>query len=140
MRNKKLDLYLANLGVLNGKVHNLHWNVVGKNFAQVHGVLEEIYDDLFGKFDMVAEYQKIRGIYPLASYKEYLEISTVEELSSQDYSTEESLNIVLEELKGLKNLILEIRKETEDFMLSNMMEDHAEDFEKKIWFIESSLK
>ena len=55
---KHLDLvqkYLANLAVLNVKWHNIHWNVVGKQFLRVHTYTEELYDQLFEDFDAVAE-------------------------------------------------------------------------------------
>ena len=33
-------VYLANLAVWNAKLHNLHWNVVGRAFVQVHEYTE----------------------------------------------------------------------------------------------------
>ena len=36
---KKLNTYLANLAVINIKIHNLHWNVVGSQFVAVHEFL-----------------------------------------------------------------------------------------------------
>ena len=41
---KKLNTYLANLAVLNIKIHNLHWNIVGSQFVSVHEYLESEYD------------------------------------------------------------------------------------------------
>jgi DNA-binding ferritin-like protein len=31
-----LNVYLSDLAVLNVKLHNLHWNVVGPQFVQLH--------------------------------------------------------------------------------------------------------
>ncbi len=139
---KKVDVYLANLMVGNVKLHNLHWNVIGTQFKAVHEYLEEIYDDFFEKFDEVAEYQKQIGDYPKASVKEYLEISTIEELESKDYSIKESIEITLELLSKMKELALEILEENDEdnFVLSNMMEDHITGYNKEIWFMESMLK
>lgn len=139
---KKVDVYLANLMVGNVKLHNLHWNVIGTQFKAVHEYLEAIYDDFFEKFDEVAEYQKQIGDYPKASVKEYLEISTVEELESKDYSVKESIEITLELLSKMKELALEILEENDEdnFVLSNMMEDHITGYNKEIWFMESMLK
>lgn len=43
MANKtdKLNVFLANLAVLNIKVHNLHWNVVGLQFPLIHKMTEK---------------------------------------------------------------------------------------------------
>ena len=46
-----LNQYLANLAVWNIKLHNLHWNVVGNQFIQLHNFTEEMYDELFEAFD-----------------------------------------------------------------------------------------
>lgn len=138
---KKLDVYLANLLVGNVKLHNLHWNVRGFAFKSIHEYLEELYDDFFEKMDEVAEYSKMHGEFPVASVKDYLDLTSVDEIESKDYSQEESIKIALELIKAQKKLALEIREEAEeDFSLANMMEDHIEGYTKAIWFMESMLK
>lgn len=139
---KKLDTYLANLLVGNVKLHNLHWNVVGAQFKAVHEYLEVLYDGFFEKFDQVAEYQKQQGIYPRAAVKDYLELTSIEELESKDYSVKESIEFALDMMIRQKELALEIIAENEenDFLLSNMMEDHLAEYNKEIWFMESMLK
>lgn len=138
----KVDIYLANLAVGNVKIHNLHWNVRGFAFKQVHEFLEALYDGVFECYDAVAELQKMQGAYPKASMKEYLEITTVEELESKDYSLKEAVSIAYEYLKEMKKLALEIRAEAnaeDNFALANMMEDHVEHYNKNLWFMESML-
>lgn len=139
---KKVDIYLSNLLVGNVKLHNLHWNVVGSQFKSVHEYLEVLYDDFFEKYDEVAEYQKQIGKYPVASVKDYLELTTVEELESKDATIKESIEYAKELLVRQKKLALEIIEETndEDFVLANMMEDHITGYNKEIWFMESMLK
>lgn len=137
---KNLDKYLANLLVGNVMLHNLHWNVVGFNFKGVHEYLEELYDDFFEKYDEVAEYQKVKGIYPKASVKEYLELSDLQELKSEDIQDKDAIVKGLELIKHMKDLALEIAEESECFELSNMMEDHISEYNEIIWFMESMLK
>ena len=71
----EMNQYIANLSVLNVKLHNLHWNVVGEQFMPIHQFTEGLYDVYFKLFDDVAEMLKIRGEYPAASLKTYLEIA-----------------------------------------------------------------
>lgn len=140
---KFMNVYVANLAVLNVKFHNLHWNVVGENFEQAHVYLEKLYDDFFLKFDEVAERIKMLGVFPKASVKGYLDITTIEELEDQDVTVAQALTIALEELKGLKALALDIRKEADkedDFVTVSLMEDHVAAYDKEIWFIKSALK
>ena len=139
----KLDLYLANLAVNYIKLHNLHWNIVGKAFKQVHEFLEEMYDETTESLDAVAEYQKMTGKFPNASLKNYLEIATIKELESKEYTIEEALKITLDDQKSLRKLATEIRNEADEkgeFTLVALMEDEVASQTKKIWFIESTLK
>ena len=75
MANKtdKLNVFLANLAVLNIKVHNLHWNVVGLQFPLIHKMTEKIYKMLQCQFDTVAEVMKMQNKMPAASMAEYLD-------------------------------------------------------------------
>ena len=140
----KLNTYLANLAVLNIKIHNLHWNIVGSQFVSVHEYLESEYDKAGERLDEVAELIRMSGEFPVANLKEYLEISTIKEIeSSKEISIKEALEIVLSDIKLQKELDLEIRKEADEadnFPVANVMENHIEDYNKQIWFVESSLK
>ncbi|EFI42081.1 DNA starvation/stationary phase protection protein [Peptoniphilus sp. oral taxon 386] len=137
---KNLDKYLANLAVGNIKLHNLHWNVTGFTFKAVHEYLEALYDDFFEKYDAIAEYQKMNGVYPKASLKEYLEISDINELESKDIDAKSAVEEALKLLKHMRELAEVISDESDDFVLSNMMEDHITGYNKQIWFMESMLK
>ena len=135
--------YLANVGVSYIKLHNLHWNVVGLNFKAVHEYLEGIYDSMAEVLDEVAELIKMDGGYPLASLKEYLAVASIEELESRDYKILESLDILLKDLKALREEVLEIRSiadELDNVAFVNMAEDHLANYNKQIWFVESMLK
>lgn len=137
---KDLNLYLANLAVLNVKFHNLHWNVVGKEFVQVHEFTESMYDTFFEQYDAVAEALKMRNQYPVASLKEYLELSSVKELASKDYKVGEVIDIVEAELKSLCELATSIRNEADeanDFVLVAQFEDYIAGFQKNLWFIKA---
>lgn len=139
---KKVDLYVANLAVEYIKLHNLHWNIKGKQFVQVHEYLEELYDDVTEKLDEVAELQKMLGSYPKASLKDYLDTSDVEELESRDYTIDEALEIVLSDLEKFDALAREIREcadEKDKFEIVMMMEDHIAYYAKQLWFVRSML-
>ena len=139
----KSNKYLANVGVNFIKLHNLHWNVVGLQFKAVHEYLESLYDSMSDVLDELAELIKMGGAYPLASLKDYLEVSEIKELESKDYSIKESLEIVLADMKLLKANAEELRSlaANEDYYpLQVMLEDHLGNYNKVIWFLESMLK
>ena len=139
-----LNTYLANLAVINIKIHNLHWNIVGSQFVSVHEYLESEYDKAGERLDEIAELIRMSGEFPVANIREYLEISTIKDIeTSKEISIKEALEIVLSDIKLQKELALEIRKEADEadnFPVANAMEDYIEDYNKQIWFVESSLK
>ena len=139
----KVNKYLANVAINYGKLHNLHWNVIGLQFKPVHEYLESLYDNMHEAFDEVAELLKMNGEYPLASLKEFLAVSEISELESKDYSVKESLQIALADVKLLKANALELRalaSEEDFYPLQVMMEDHLANYNKVVWFVESMLK
>lgn len=144
--NNQIELmnkYVANLSVLNVKLHNLHWNVTGENFEQAHVFLERLYDDLFIKFDEAAERVKMLRHFPKASLKEYLEVTDIEELESKFYNINESLTIAHNEYERLIALAKQVRTEADkndDFITVSLMEDHITIYDKELWFIYSTLK
>lgn len=143
---KYLDLlqkYLSNLAVLNIKFHNVHWNVVGKQFVRVHTYTEELYDEFFEAFDAVAELLKMKDIMPLSSMAEYLENSTVKELKAKEFTTDEVLKIVKADLEAMRIMASDIRNGADaegDFETVGMFEDFVASFSKNIWFVNSMLK
>ena len=138
-----LNKYLANLGILYIKLHNLHWNVVGINFKAIHEYYETLYDGISASLDSVAEIIKMHEGTPLASLKTYLELSTIEELPSVEVDNKASLKIVLEDFIKMKSLVEEIRKEADKedlYDIVTLVEGELEQYNKSIWFIKSMLK
>lgn len=140
---KETNNYLANVGIMYVKLHNLHWNVVGPQFKAVHEYLESIYDLFAETLDEVAEFIKMENDFPLSKLSDYLEVGTINELDSMDYSTKETLEILLADIKMLKEQAETLRSYSEKvdkFLLTNMLEENINEYTKIIWFVNSMLK
>jgi|LSQX01.2.fsa_nt_gb starvation-inducible DNA-binding protein len=138
----KLNQYLSNLAVLNANLHNIHWNVEGLQFVQVHEYTEKLYDGFFEKFDAVAELLKMKGERPLVTLTDYVANATIKELDRDKFTIKESLELVLDYLNEMKRLATEIRNEADeegDFELVMEFEEHVADYSKQIWFVRSML-
>ena len=134
---------IANLGVLYIKFHNLHWNVIGGQFKPVHEYLEVLYDSLSDSLDEVAELLKINGEYPVASLREFLELSEIQELESKDVNYKDALVIALEDLQVISRQAKVVRVlalEDDLIGLVDSMEGIISNIEKESWFIRSMLK
>jgi starvation-inducible DNA-binding protein len=140
---KLMNEYVADLAVANVKFHNLHWNVVGQAFAQVHVHFEEVYDDLFEKFDEVAERIKMLGFYAKASMKSYLDLTSIKELGEEDITIKDSFNVAINDVEYLRAKAVKVRSEADandDFITVALMEDHIAGYDKELWFLKSALK
>lgn len=137
-----LNQYVADLHVFNTKLHQLHWNVVGLQFVSIHKYTEELYENVFEKFDEAAEILKIQGDVPLGRVSDYLKVSQLEELETANYSVDFVVKEVKKDLNYLKNLVSRIRAsaaETDDFETVNMAEDHISYYSKQLWFLAAML-
>ncbi len=140
---KLMNEYLASLYIEVAKIHNLHWNVTGPNFKDVHLETEAIYERLFEEYDAIAERIKMIGEYPLVKVSEFVKIAFVKELESKDYKDSEVLKLLVDDLKIFKNKALEIREYSEsekDFITVDMFEEFISKLDKDIWFISSMIK
>lgn len=139
----QLNIYLANISVMYTKLHNLHWNVVGSQFKAAHEYLETLYNSMSDVLDSTAELLKMNGETPLASMKDYLAASTIQELDSSELEVSKVLQIVLEDMEALKVQAAAIRScanGDDQFDAANKMENDLENYSKTIWFIRSMLK
>lgn len=139
----KLNVFLANLAVLNIKVHNLHWNVVGPQFKPMHKMTEKIYQMLQHQFDELAEMMKMQDKFPVASLDEYLSLTTLDEIESRDYTAYEVLEELSADCETLMSLAKEIRDEADkkdNFLIANLFEDYLAVYAKKSWMIKAMLQ
>lgn len=137
-----MQTYLANVHVLNMKLLNLHWNVVGPQFLRLHLLTEEIHDILDEHIDVVAEVLKMKEVYPLSTLAEYLEVATIEEVKAQDFTGEEVLKTMLADLETMRELTTEIRNladDANDFEVVMEFEEYTAVFSKYIWFTKAFL-
>lgn len=64
---KSLKTLLANNITMYLKAYGFHWNVEGKDFTQFHDFFGDIYSDLDGATDPIAEnIRKLGGVAPFA--------------------------------------------------------------------------
>ena len=138
----KLNQYLSNLAVLNANLHNLHWNVVGTQFVQIHEYTESLYDDFFSKYDDVAEILKMKGEKPLTKLSDYLQNASIKELDGDKFQCKEAVQVLEGYLNEMKALATEIRNDADedsDFEVVAEFEDHVAGYSKQLWFVRSIL-
>jgi starvation-inducible DNA-binding protein len=133
-----LNKYLADLNVLYVKLHNLHWNIEGPAFFQLHSVFEGYYDGVAKDLDEVAERILILGARPVASIKEYVALSSIEELESKGISADASIAILQKDFTAMlasSREILAFAEDAKDQGTVDMMASFIGNYEKTLWMI-----
>ena len=115
----------------------------GPQFVAVHNFTEEMYNDVFVKFDDAAELLKIQGEQPPATIKAYAGLADIDEPEAESFTEQEVFAILIKDTKAMSALASEIRSsaaESDNFEAANMMEDHIASYQKNLWFLTSLAK
>ena len=140
---KKLNEFLSNLEIVNVKLQNYHWNVIGKGFFTTHEKLEEYYDEVREQIDEVAEHILSLGNQPLGTMKDFMENSKIREAKNEQIKSIDIMENVINDLQELKQKAIQIKQEAEDkeyYATSTLMDDYLADYSKKIWMLNAALK
>ncbi|MBN1300667.1 MAG: DNA starvation/stationary phase protection protein [Melioribacteraceae bacterium] len=139
---KILNQNLADLAVINVKLHNYHWNVKGINFKPIHEMTEAYYNYFNEQYDEVAERIVQLAGKPLASLKDYLDNATLKEEMKNEFDGKTVLQIVLADFEKLNvefKRIAEAADELDDSTTAALAEDNIAWLEKEIWMVKATL-
>lgn len=135
---KKLNHLLADFVVEYHKLQNFHWYVKGKDFFTAHAKLEEYYDGINDGIDEIAEIILMLDGKPLASLKDFLAESSIEEASIKFVSSDEVFEEVYKDFDYLLKEVKNVKKaadEEEEYLVSAKMDNYIEHFTKALWMI-----
>ena len=138
----ELNVLLADYHVHYQKLRNFHWNILGKNFFDLHNRFEEMYNDTRVKIDEVAERIVTLKYHPISKLSDYIEVSRIKE-SSPLLTDEEMVadiindnKIILEQLGKIIERATKAKDEgTEDMICANIRE-----LEKSTWMLNAWSK
>lgn len=140
---KNLNMFLSDLEVMTVKLQNYHWYVTGKGFFITHEKLEEYYEEMREQIDEIAEHILSKGYEPLATMKDFLENTEIQEAKNEKIKSLEIIKSIIKDLETLKNKAIEIKKEADnksDYATSAMMDDYLKNYSKKLWMLNECLK
>ncbi|APT50653.1 MULTISPECIES: Dps family protein [Bacillus] len=132
---------VADWTVLYVKLHNYHWYVKGKDFFTLHEKFEELYTETATYIDDLAERMLALNGQPVATMKECLEISSIQEAEGNESAEQMVKNLyddfsnIAEELKQGMDLAAEVGDETTGDMLLAIHQS----IEKHNWMLKAYL-
>jgi starvation-inducible DNA-binding protein len=124
------------------KAHSFHWNVVGKDFPQLHGFFGGIYEAVFGNVDRLAE--EIRSLDAMAP----MNLATLlsEAAIMENKSTLDGMGMVAalaaDNQKILSGLLAcqKMAEAANQVGLSNFLQDLYDSHKKLAWKFSAILK
>jgi starvation-inducible DNA-binding protein len=133
---------LANTFVMYFKAHQFHWNVEGPNFPQYHSFLGDLYEELHGAVDPIAEQIRTLDQYAPTSIAAMLAMSAVVESLSTAQPREMFASLNNDNDIVLLTLTKAYQKAEElgQLGISNFLQDRLTVHEKHGWMLRATIK
>ncbi|RKS50621.1 starvation-inducible DNA-binding protein [Gillisia mitskevichiae] len=136
---KELNILLADYHLYYQKLRNFHWNVIGKNFFDLHEKFEELYDDAKLKVDEIAERILTLRYQPVSNLSDYLKSASVKE-SKSDLSDSQMIKTLLDDhgtiLKQLRK-VAEVADKGGDEGTIDLIGGYIRELEKTSWMLDA---
>ena len=129
----------ASLFVLFHKTWIYHWNVVGKDFQQLHTLFGGQYETMFEEIDRLSEHMRYLNVKPLSSLNRVLEVSKIKEASSSA-DAEGMISDLLKSNIDFCDMMSKISEESEkqkQYATANLVQDLMESHGKFVWMLRS---
>lgn len=139
---QQMKVVLASSFAFYLKAHNFHWNVEGPSFPQYHSLFGDLYGEVWGAVDTIAEHIRTLDSYVPGSLSRYQQLSVIE-----DQINIPTAAAMLSELKSDNmRLISELNKayqlaeKAAKPGLSNFLQDRMDIHEKHGWMLRATSK
>ena len=138
---QKLSQLLAETYTLAFKTHGYHWNLVGPQFNDLHGLFGQQYAALYEAADGIAERIRALGHPAPASYAEFARVSKV----TADGETAPQMTLV-ERLRDshlqaarTAYAVVEVAEQSGDVSSADLATQRISEHEKGAWMLGSIL-
>jgi starvation-inducible DNA-binding protein len=140
--NDKMKAVLADSFAFYLKAHQFHWNVEGPNFPQYHEFLGNLYEEVYGSIDAIAEHIRALGVYAPGSFSRFSELSSIKDNRGIPTSAEMMNELVSDNQIVLSTLneAYRLAEEYNEIGLSNFLQDRYDAHKKHAWMLSSILK
>lgn len=136
---QQLNVLLADYHLYYQKLRNYHWNVIGKNFFDLHEKFEELYDDAKIKIDEIAERILTLRYQPTSNLSEYLQKSNLKESKSDLSDSEMIQNLLTDHGTLLKQMrkVVEVADKGGDEGTIDLVGAYIRELEKTSWMLDA---
>jgi starvation-inducible DNA-binding protein len=124
------------------KAHNYHWNVEGVNFPQYHEFFGNLYEELHGAVDPIAEEIRALNAYAPGSFTRFLELTEIEDEMTIPSGVEMAARLTIDNEKVLStlNLAFKLADELDQQGLADFVAGRIDAHKKHGWMLRSITK
>ncbi len=137
-----LSRLLADSYTLYLKTHNFHWNVTGPMFSTLHTLFETHYTEMALAVDEIAERIRALGVNAPGSYKQFSELTTIEE----ETGTPNAKEMIIQLIQGQETVartarsIFPLVDAANDEPTADLLTQRMQVHEKNAWMLRSLLE
>lgn len=142
MLSDNLKILLASTQSYAIKSQNFHWNIEGSDFPQYHEFYDNLYNDVNGTIDRIAEYIRILGHYTPGSLQRYAELTIIQDQTKIPRAELMFMETLQDTEKMIEMVVAMFDEATNEKQqgIANFLAELQDLYGKKAWFIRSILK
>lgn len=133
---------LADTFALYLKAHNYHWNVEGQNFPQYHKFFGNLYEELHGAVDPIAEEIRALDAYAPGSFTRYMELTEIEDDTTVPTDIEMARRLMVdnERVIATLNVAFKLADAMDKQGLADFIAGRLDVHNKHAWMLSSIVK
>ena len=137
-----LSIITADYFVLAQNIRGLHWNLVDKNFHELHEELGDLYEQFSASIDVFAERLRQLSELPPSTVSEMLSMSEINEIITDEIDSDYVYDYLLTEFDKLQDTLRTAQKMAAeiDESSNNILSEHLKMIEKQIWLYKSNVE
>ena len=123
------------------KTHYYHWNVEDEDFPMWHSFFEQIYTEVYGAVDDVAEHIRQIGGYAPGSFGRFKELSEIQDETGLPNIDQMLQTLIADNQTVIKTLHVayKLAEDNQEIGLSNFIQDREAAHKKHAWMLKSCL-
>ena len=124
------------------KAHNYHWNVEGPNFPQYHEFFGNLYEELHGAVDPIAEEIRSLDAYAPGSFSRFMELTEIEDETNVPMAREMALKLIRDNDMVLNtfNVAFKLADQFDRQGLADFIAGRIDTHNKHAWMLRSIIK
>ena len=133
---------LADTFALYLKAHNYHWNVEGSNFPQYHDFFGNLYEELHGAVDPIAEEIRSLDAYAPGSFTRFMELTDIEDEVTVPAGVEMARRLMTDNERVLAtlNMAFKLADTMDKQGLADFLAGRIDTHSKHAWMLRSITK